>query len=164
MKRQSLFIVLLVLCLLTIGIGYYIFRVNVEVEQKTASTKDIEVIFSDAKTTERYGCNMANAIISKDHKRISIDVNNLEFNGAYASFLISVKNIGLLPAKLSSIEEYGVDGDDLVNVSYDGIGVTDEAINPGEERTFDINVKLVKDISNKKNNYSFLIEFNYVQG
>lgn len=164
MKRQSLFIVVLVLCLLTLGIGYYIFKVNVEVGQKTTSAKDIEVVFSDAKTTERYGCDMANATISQDNKRISIDVTNLEFNGAYASFLISVKNIGLLPAKLSSIEEYGIDSDAIVNVSYNGIGVTDEVINPGEERTFGINVELVKNVSNKNGSHSFLIEFNYVQG
>lgn len=163
MKKQNIFIVLVVLCMITMAVGYSIFRTNVEVRGKTAAAQDIEVIFSKIGYITEEGSEDATAVISEDKKKVTINVPKLKFKGAYAEIPITIKNVGTLPAKLETINQSGIDDDAFVCVSYDGLGVTDIALNPGDEQTFEVKVSWDRDISNNVNNYEFVIRFNYVQ-
>ena len=69
MKKQNLFIVLIVLCILTLAIGYSIFKTNVEVSGKMASSKNLDVIFTKIGNIEQnrhvVGSRAANSIITR---------------------------------------------------------------------------------------------------
>lgn len=164
MKKQNLFIVLVVLCMITMAVGYSIFRTNVEVRGKTAVAKNLEVVFKEVTEIKQEGSQNATATISEDKKKVTINVPKLEFKGAYADFTITIKNVGTIPARLESIIEYGIGNDASIDVSYTGIGVTDFALNPGNEQTFHVKVSWVRDLLGDVNNYEFAIRFNYVQG
>ncbi len=163
MKRQSLLIVLIVLCIITMAVGYSIFRTNAEVSGKTSSAKNLEVVFTKIGQIKREGCTKASAVISEDKKTVTINFESLNYNGAYADFPITLKNVGSIPAKLYSINQYGLD-DDKVNVSYTGIGITDLVLNPGDEKEFNVRVSWKHDLKDDNSNYKFYIKFNYIQG
>lgn len=163
MKKQNIIIVLVFLCILTLATGYVIFRTNVEVTQKTAPAEDLEVIFKSIGNITEVDCVDSIAVISEDRKNVSISVPNLMKKGAYALFPITIKNIGNLPAKLQSISQYGMGQDASISVSYDGIGVTDMVLNPGDEREFAVKVMWKRNLLAEQSNYKFMIRFNYVQ-
>ena len=163
MKKQNLIIVLVVLCIITLAIGYSIFRTNVEVSGKMASGKNLDVMFTKIGDIEQVGSVNANAIISTDGKRVSIDVPNLMYKGAYVVVPISLKNVGSIPARLESINEYGIGYNSPVKVSYSGIGITDEVLNPGDIQNFKVKVSWTKNNTIELNKYKFVIKFNYIQ-
>lgn len=164
MKKQNLFIVLFVLFMLTMAIGYSIFRTNVEVRGKTAALENLNVIFLKVGEITEVGSEDATAVISDNKKVVTIDVPKLKYKGAYAEIPITIKNIGTLPARLESIRQYGIGNDASIVAYYTGIGVTDAVLNPGEERDFKVKVTWIRDLFNSSSNYEFSIRFNYVQG
>ena len=83
--------------------------------------------------------------------------------GAYALIPITIKNDGNIPARLESIYEYGASNQDVINVSYDGIGVTDSVLNPNDTITFNVRVSWENDTTNDFEKIEFIIRFNYVQ-
>lgn len=164
MRKQRLIIVLIVLFLLTIATGYVVFRTNVEVESqgKTASVKNLEVIFKSVGTpTEVYSTN-ASAVISENKKNLDIYVPNLMQKGAYAEFPVTIKNVGTLPAKLQSVNQYSV-GNAAVWVDYRGISVLDEVLYPKDERNFFVRVSLIREITVPSIKFDFHINFSYIQ-
>lgn len=164
MNKQRLIVVLIVLFLLTIATGYVVFRtdINIEAEGKTASAKNLNVIFKDVGTpTEVYSTD-ASAVISNSRKILSISVPNLMQKGAYADFPVTIKNIGTLPARLQSINQYSV-GNAFIFVNYRGISVMDPVLYPNEERNFNVRVSLVRDIDVQNIKFDFQINFNYIQ-
>lgn len=163
MKKQNIIIVLIFLCALTLAVGYVVFRTSVEVSGKTATAQNLEVIFQSVGEIKQVDCVDSTAIISEDRKNVTISVPNLMKKGAYAEVPITIKNIGNLPAKLQTISQYGIGNDASISVSYDGIGVTDAVLNPGDERTFIVKVMWKRDLWADENNYKFMIRFNYVQ-
>lgn len=164
MKKQSLFIVLVVLCMITMAVGYSIFRTNVEVAGKTAMAQDIEVIFTKIGEIKQEGCENATAVISENKKKVTINIDYLKYKGAYADFPITIKNVGTIPARLESIRQFGIGNDSSINISYTGIGVTDSVLNPGDEQNFNVRVSWLRELLNNENKYNFSISFNYVQG
>lgn len=164
MRKQRLIVVLIVLFLLTIATGYVIFRINVDVETqgKTASAKNLEVIFKSVGTpTEVYSTD-ASAIISQNRKNLDIYVPNLMQKGAYAEFPVTIKNIGTLPAKIQSINQYSI-GNAAIWVDYRGISILDKVLYPNEERNFFVRVSLLREINVQSIKFDFHINFNYIQ-
>ena len=154
MKKQSLFIVLIVLCIITMAVGYSIFRTNIEVSGKTAEAKDLEVIFTNVGEIKQEGCTYAKAIISENKKKITISVEISNQKGSFANFPITLKNVGLIPAKLRSIRQIGTSNFPL-EVRYTGTG---------DEQEFNVIVSLNDNTIPDKDSYKFYIDFDYIQG
>lgn len=163
MKKQNIFIVVIILFILTFTLGYSIFKVSVTVTGKTAAAKDFNIQFYEVKKIEEIGSENASSKISDDKKALLINVPKLKYKGAYANFLITVKNVGNLPAKLESIYEYGTDVNNALKVTYDGIGITDNIIFPGQTATFNIKVIWDEDLAQDYEELEFMIKLNYVQ-
>ena len=85
------------------------------------------------------------------------------YEGSYANFTITIKNTGTLPAKLESIYEYGIDVNSALKVTYDGIGITDTIISPGQVSTFNVKVAWDGDLIEDYEELEFTIKLNYVQ-
>lgn len=164
MKKQNLFIVLAVLCIITLAIGYSIFRTNVEVNGRMNSSDNLDVIFTKIGNIVQEGSKNASASISTDSKRVTINVPNLLYKGAYVIIPITLKNVGSIPARLESIREYGNGYNSPVKVSYSGIGITDKVLNPGDIQHFKVKVYWARNSVEEFNKYEFVIKFNYVQG
>ena len=163
MKKQSLLIVIVILILLGVSVGYSVVRVSTNVKGKTSIVKDLDVEFESIGKIEEYGSYGATAEISNDKKTVLINVPKLSYMGAYAVVPITVKNVGQLPAKLESIYEYGTNDNEAIKITYDGIAVTDKALNPMEEEKFFIKVSWENELKNDSNEIEFYIRFNYVQ-
>lgn len=163
MKKQSLLIVIVILILLGVSVGYSVVRVSTNVKGKTSIVKDLNVEFKSIGKIEEYGSYGATAEISDDKKTVLINVPKLSYMGAYAVVPITVKNVGQLPAKLESIYEYGTNDNEAIKITYDGIAVTDKALNPMEEEKFFIKVSWENELKNDSNEIEFYIRFNYVQ-
>lgn len=163
MKKQNLFVVLLVLCIITMAVGYSIFRINVEIDGNTAIFKDLQVNFVKIGEIEEVNSIDATAVISSDKKRVTISVPKLMTKGAYANIPITIKNVGSISAKLQSINQFGLGNNTAISVTYKGISVSDEILKPGEERTFYVKVLWARDTFNDVSNYDFVIRFNYIQ-
>lgn len=162
MKKQNIIVVLLFLFIFVLSVGYVIFDINAEVEQKTANSKNLEVIFKRIDKIEEVDCINSSANISNNKKQLFINVPNMYRKGAYAIFHITIKNVGNIPARLESISEYGLNHE-AITITYDGIGVTDNILYPGIEKMFTVKVMWQNDLWHGKSNYNFLIKFNYVQ-
>lgn len=163
MKKQSLLIVIVILILLGVSVGYSVVRVSTNVKGKTSIVKDLNVEFKSIGKIEEYGSYGATAEISNDKKTVLINVPKLSYMGAYAVVPITVKNVGQLPARLESIYEYGTNDNEAIKITYDGIAVTDKALNPMEEEKFFIKVSWENELKNDSNEIEFYIRFNYVQ-
>lgn len=163
MKKQSLLIVIVILILLGVSVGYSVVRVSTNVKEKTSIVKDLNVEFKSIGKIEEYGSYGATAEISDDKKTVLINVPKLSYMGAYAVVPITVKNVGQLPAKLESIYEYGTNDNEAIKITYDGIAVTDKALNPLEEEKFFIKVSWENELKQDFSEIEFYIRFNYVQ-
>lgn len=163
MKKQSLLIVIVILILLGVSVGYSVVRVSTNVKGKTSIVKDLNVEFKSIGKIEEYGSYGATAEISNDKKTVLINVPKLSYMGAYAVVPITVKNVGQLPAKLESIYEYGTNDNEAIKITYDGIAVTDKALNPLEEEKFFIKVSWENELKQDSSEIEFYIRFNYVQ-
>lgn len=163
MKKQSLLIVIVILILLGVSVGYSVVRVSTNVKGKTSIVKDLNVEFKSIGKIEEYGSYGATAEISDDKKTVLINVPKLSYMGAYAVVPITVKNVGQLPAKLESIYEYGTNDNEAIKITYDGIAVTDKALNPMEEEKFFIKVSWENELKQNSSEIEFYIRFNYVQ-
>lgn len=163
MKKQSLLIVIVILILLGVSVGYSVVRISTNVKGKTSIVKDLDVEFESIGKLEEYGSYDATAEISDDKKTVLINVPKLSYMGAYAVVPITVKNVGQLPAKLESIYEYGTNDNEAIKITYDGIAVTDKALNPMEEEKFFIKVSWENELKQDSSEIEFYIRFNYVQ-
>lgn len=164
MKKQSLLIVIAILILLGVSVGYSVVRISTNVKGKTSIVKDLDVEFESIGKLEEYGSYGATAEISDDKKTVLINVPKLSYMGAYAVVPITVKNVGQMPAKLESIYEYGTNDNEAIKITYDGIAVTDKALNPLEEEKFFIKVSWENELKQDSSEIEFYIRFNYVQG
>ncbi len=163
MKKQSLLIVIVILILLGVSVGYSVVRISTNVKGKTSIVKDLDVEFESIGKLEEYGSYGATAEISDDKKKVLINVPKLSYMGAYAVVPITVKNVGQMPAKLESIYEYGTNDNEAIKITYDGIAVTDKALNPLEEEKFFIKVSWENELKQDSSEIEFYIRFNYVQ-
>lgn len=163
MKKQSLLIVIAILILLGVSVGYSVVRISTNVKGKTSIVKDLDVEFESIGKIEEYGSYGATAEISDDKKTVLINVPKLSYMGAYAVVPITVKNVGQIPAKLESIYEYGTNDNEAIKITYDGIAVTDKALNPLEEEKFFIKVSWENELKQDSSEIEFYIRFNYVQ-
>lgn len=163
MKKQSLLIVIVILILLGVSVGYSVVRISTNVKGKTSIVKNLDVEFESIGKLEEYGSYGATAEISDDKKTVLINVPKLSYMGAYAVVPITVKNVGQLPAKLESIYEYGTNDNEAIKITYDGIAVTDKALNPLEEEKFFIKVSWENELKQDSSEIEFYIRFNYVQ-
>lgn len=163
MKKQSLLIVIVILILLGVSVGYSVVRISTNVKGKASIVKDLDVEFESIGKLEEYGSYGATAEISDDKKTVLINVPKLSYMGAYAVVPITVKNVGQLPAKLESIYEYGTNDNEAIKITYDGIAVTDKALNPLEEEKFFIKVSWENELKQDSSEIEFYIRFNYVQ-
>lgn len=164
MKKQSLLIVIVILILLGVSVGYSVVRISTNVKGKASIVKDLDVEFESIGKLEEYGSYGATAEISDDKKTVLINVPKLSYMGAYAVVPITVKNVGQLPAKLEAIYEYGTNDNEAIKITYDGIAVTDKALNPLEEEKFFIKVSWENELKQDSSEIEFYIRFNYVQG
>lgn len=163
MKKQSLLIVIVILILLGVSVGYSVVRISTNVKGKTSIVKDLDVEFESIGKIEEHGSYDATAEISDDKKTVLINVPKLSYMGAYAVVPITVKNVGQIPAKLESIYEYGTNDNEAIKITYDGIAVTDKALNPLEEEKFFIKVSWENELKQDSSEIEFYIRFNYVQ-
>ncbi len=163
MKKQSLLIVIVILILLGVSVGYSVVRISTNVKGKISIVKDLDVEFESIGKLEEYGSYGATAEISDDKKTVLINVPKLSYMGAYAVVPITVKNVGQIPAKLESIYEYGTNDNEAIKITYDGIAVTDKALNPLEEEKFFIKVSWENELKQDSSEIEFYIRFNYVQ-
>ena len=163
MKKQNLLIVIVILILLGVSVGYSVVRISTNVKGKTSIVKDLDVEFESIGKLEEYGSYGATAEISDDKKTVLINVPKLSYMGAYAVVPITVKNVGQMPAKLESIYEYGTNDNEAIKITYDGIAVTDKALNPLEEEKFFIKVSWENELKQDSSEIEFYIRFNYVQ-
>lgn len=164
MKKQNLLIVIVILILLGVSVGYSVVRISTNVKGKTSIVKNLDVEFESIGKIEEYGSYGATAEISDDKKTVLINVPKLSYMGAYAVVPITVKNVGQMPAKLESIYEYGTNDNEAIKITYDGIAVTDKALNPLEEEKFFIKVSWENELKQDSSEIEFYIRFNYVQG
>ena len=163
MKKQSLLIVIVILILLGVSVGYSVVRIGTNVKGKTSIVKNLDVEFESIGKIEEYGSYGATVEISDDKKTVLINVPKLSYMGAYAVVPITVKNVGQIPAKLESIYEYGTNDNEAIKITYDGIAVTDKALNPLEEEKFFIKVSWENELKQDSSEIEFYIRFNYVQ-
>ncbi len=163
MKKQNIIIVIIVLLFLTMSVGYSVFRISTTVQGKAATVKNLNVEFKNIGKIEEIGSSNAFAKIAEDNKTVIINVPNLMYKGAYAVIPITVKNVGQLPAKLESINEYGTNTNCL-EVDYYGIAITDKILQPGEEETFTVKVLWKNELESNLESEQFYIKFNYIQG
>lgn len=164
MKYKKRIIIFLLFIILSIFISYYIFKIDSKIINKTADNNNFYVIFERVSSVEKEDCEKVNVKISENKKNVFIDVPKLLKKGAYAKITLTIKNIGSLPAKLVSIEEYGLNTSGPISVTYDGIGITDEPFFPGSERKIVVKIMWDKDLESDFENVNIKIKLNYVQG
>lgn len=164
MNKTRIIFVVLVVIFISVCFGYKVIKTDSEVNNKFASIKDLDVIVYKIGNIEEYESTDATATILQDKKSVIIDVPNLLSKGAYVKIPITIKNVGELPAKLSSIYQNGLSKNSAIKVSYNGIGLMDIVLNPEDERDIEIIIYWDKKDWYEIADIQFLIKFNYIQG
>lgn len=163
MKKQNIIIITIILVVLTLSIGYSIFRTSTTVIGRTSAVKNLDVNFIKIGKINYEGCDNIKASILSDNKSIVINIPKLEYKGAYAIIPITLKNTGNIPARLYSIYEYGLDDSSAIKVTYEGIGATNVTLKPGDTINFNLKVAWENDLDKNFEFLEFIIKFNYVQ-
>ena len=162
MRKSRFLIIILVFAVITLVSGYITFTATVDVPNKMASTENLQIIFDEIGTIYQFNSYNSTAVIKNNKHMIEVNVPELSGVGAYTIIPVTIKNVGNVPAKLESIYQYSRNTYKNYKISYDGIGVTDAPINPGEVKGFNIKVELINnDIEVPSCNFE--IKFNFVQ-
>lgn len=164
MKKQSLLIVSVVAFLLTLTIGYAVFSDTITINGTANAKGNFDVEFTTASISAEVGSTNTLAEISEDKNTLTITVPKLEYPGAYSEITVTITNKGSIPAKLTTIEETGLEADPNVVVSYTGLQeLKDVAINQNQTQTFNIKVMWDPNSTQSSENVEFAIKLKYEQ-
>lgn len=164
MKKQSLLIVSIVAFLLTLTIGYAVFSDTITINGTANAKGNFDVEFTTASIISEVGSTNTLAEISEDKNTLTITVPKLEYPGAYSEITVTITNKGSIPAKLTSIEETGLETDPNVVVSYTGLQeLKDIVINQDQTQSFNLKVMWDSNSTASSENVEFTIKLKYEQ-
>lgn len=160
MNKKGVLIILTFMIIFSF-VAYYVFFLSSNLKRHMATTKNIEVLFHKIGVIKEYNSRNASAIINYDKTFVYINVPELMGQGAYAEIPITVKNVGILTARLESITEYGFDSSSSIDVKYENLSVLNKPLAPGDETTFNVLIK--QNYATENETLNIKIELNYVQ-
>lgn len=160
MNKKRVLIILTFMIIFSF-VAYYVFFLSSNLKSHMATTKNIEVLFHKIGVIKEYNSRNASAIINYDKTFVYINVPELMGQGAYAEIPITVKNVGILTARLESITEYGFDSSSSIDVKYENLSVLNKPLAPGDETTFNVLIK--QNYLTENETLNIKIELNYVQ-
>ena len=171
MKKQSIILVIIISIAITLLIGYVIFSETVDDNTHVVDIFDIEFtkigeINSKGYTPVAYEL----ATISNDKNAVVINVNKLDYPGAYVEIPITITNVGALDATLKAINVTGwnINSSPII-VGYSGIEIG-ETIKSNKSKIITIRVEwlstdntLTYEPENPYENPQFTITLDYEQ-
>ena len=161
MRKQNIFILCVILIILLLLIGYVIYSTDYDVKKSKVSNIDVD--FIHVGKIKEVGSTGASAKISHDRNYLTINVPNLLYKGAYVVVPITIKNVGLVSAKLVWINEYGFSSNSPITVEYGGLGLYDIPLEPGDTSNMFVKITWNKDINMSEQSTNFMIRLYYEQ-
>lgn len=146
---------------LVFGVGFSIFSDTMDVTGTALTSEDINVDVDSVYVSKSVGSTNNSIIgISKDRDTVSLLVHNLESPGSSVSFLITVKNSGVLNAIVKSIETSNTN--ENITINYEALSVGN-VISVNDLQSFVINVIWNEDSKETNIITDFNINIEYAQ-
>ena len=164
MKKQNLIIIFVIGFMLSFTIGYALFSDIIIIEGTATARGNFDIEFTSAEVSNEIGSTDATTKISDDKNTLNITVPMLEYPGAYSEITVIITNVGTIPAKLTGIDDSGIDVDPNILISYIGLEELKEVIiNQNTTQSFKIKVMWDPNSTSKSENVEFSIKLNYQQ-
>lgn len=176
MKNKKAFIVVLaVVLLVALGVGYAAFSDSLSIIGTANAKGTFDLEFSTAsivssKGVRTTGENPTAVSISNDKNTLNVTVADLSYPGAGAQFRAVIKNVGSVPAKISSIEPTNITGNGkaIKITGLDQITTEHPTLQPNGTCTIDFTVEWDSSVTNLENGVdgedcSFSLVMNYAQ-
>lgn len=171
MKKQNIVIIGAIIFVLAVAVGYAIFTQTLNINGTATAKGDFDVEFTSigeivksgyTDETSNDGANIAT--IGDGNKVLTIEVNKLDYPGAYVEIPVTITNKGSIPAKLKEIKQTGLDTDEgPIKVTYSGIAASDTPINQNDTQTMTIRVEWLEDSTATVEGATFTVELTYEQ-
>ena len=140
MKKQNIAIIAVVAFVLAISVGYALFSETLQINGTATAKGNFDVEFIEAgEPKEKAGYTKQESstltTISDDGKKLTINVDKLDYPGAYVVIPVKVENKGTISAILESISQSSdKDIEEPIKITYTGF---DEKV--GEENVLKAN-------------------------
>lgn len=171
MKKQNIVIIGAIVFVLAVAVGYAIFTQTLTINGTATAKGDFDVEFTSigeivkegyTDETSQNGANIAT--IEEDNKTLTIEVNKLDYPGAYVEIPVTITNKGSIPAKLKEIKQTGLDTDEgPIKVTYSGIAASETPINQNDTQSMTIRVEWLEDVNTTADNATFTVKLIYEQ-
>lgn len=171
MKKQSIVIIGVIAFVLALAVGYALFSKTLTITGVATASGDFDVEFTEIGeiTSSGYTKQVTEpdhqlAEISSGKDELTINVNKLDYPGAYVEIPVTITNKGSIPAKLKQIKQTGLDTEEgPIKVTYTGVATTDEPINQNETKEMTIRVEWLENVDETASNAEFTITLEYEQ-
>ena len=111
-SNKKLFIVGLIVLILALAIGYAAFSDTLTISGTANASGSFDVQFESASVVSMVGVDETNtkATISADKNTLTVVCKDLAYQGAGAQFHAVIKNVGTIPAKITSVTPTNISG------------------------------------------------------
>ena len=174
-SKKTLILVLFIVLIIALGIGYASFSDALTITGTANAKGTFDVEFSsasvvDSKGVRTTGENPTGVSISADKNTLDVTVADLSYPGAGAQFQAVIKNVGSVPAKVSSVEPTNItgNGNAIKITGLDEITADHPTLQPGGTCTVNFTVEWDKDVTTLSDavageDCNFTLVVNYVQ-
>ena len=179
MTRQKIILVIITGFLIAIAIGYAIYAETIDVIGTAVADGVFDIEFTSIGSVKSFGYTKeqtvpehALAAISEDGNVTVINVNKLDFPGAYVEIPITIKNVGTLKAYLADINTTGLnESTSKIKISYlyegkeyDNLPAVDKLIDVQGTKLIVVRVEWKEDATQDlDSNAQFTISLDYKQ-
>ena len=110
--NKKYFIVVLIVLLLALAVGYAAFSDTLTISGTANASGSFDVQFDSASVVKKVGVDEVNttATISADKNTLTVVCKDLAYQGAGAQFHAVIKNVGTIPAKITSVTPTNITG------------------------------------------------------
>lgn len=111
-SKKKYFIVVLIVLLLALAIGYAAFSDTLTISGTANASGSFDVQFESASVVSAVGVDTTRttATISGDKNTLTVVCKDLAYQGAGAQFHAVIKNVGTIPAKITSVTPTNITG------------------------------------------------------
>lgn len=174
-NKKTILIVLFIVLIIALGIGYASFSDALTISGTANAKGTFDVEFNsasvvDSKGVRTTGENPTGVSISADKNTLDVTVADLSYPGAGAQFQAVIKNVGSVPAKISSVVPTNITGNQnaIKITGLDVITTEHPTIQPNGTCTINFTVEWDKDVNTLSDSVngedcSFSLVINYEQ-
>ena len=168
-SRKNLIISILVILILTLGIGYAALSDTLTISGTASAKGTFDLEFQNAEIVKNVGADAekTTAVIGVDGDTLTVNAADLAYPGAGVEFAVDIVNVGTIPAEVQAVTPTNITGNDQIKIAgLEEIKVEHPKIEPGDRCNIHFTVEWPSDsgeIPEAESSISFGLQIEYAQ-